>query len=191
MSRICRLVITILFISSISSGVIYASEKVSGYPPERYGMGITAGNSYNLSGDIGYYMLTGFVLYDYDRVWKHNAPEQLMFKVEGNLGCAHYKRTRATLSANIFALYYLDSFEGKTFKPYVEGGIGIIYTDFQVPGQGMRVNFNPQLGIGAEIKTGSEKAFYMALRLHHISNGGIDDENRGINSVMGMFGFYF
>ncbi|MBN2418000.1 MAG: acyloxyacyl hydrolase, partial [Deltaproteobacteria bacterium] len=69
--------------------------------------------------------------------------------------------------------------------------IGIIYTDFQIPGQGLRMNFNPQLGVGTEIKTRFEKTMFMSLRIHHISNAGLDDENSGIDSVIGMFGFYF
>ena len=72
-----------------------------------------------------------------------------------------------------------------------EGGIGVIYTDFQVEGQGLRFNFNPQLGIGAEFPRESKKPYFAALRLHHISNAGLDDENRGINSVVFMVGRFF
>jgi lipid A 3-O-deacylase len=137
------------------------------------------------------HMVSGFALYDYEKVWHHKAPDQLMFKVEGSIGAAHDQKTRLVSSMNIFALYYLDIFKTGKLKPYIEGGIGVIYTDFQVRGQGLRLNFNPQLGIGTEIHTENDNTYHLSLRLHHISNGGLDDKNRGINSVMGMFGYYF
>jgi lipid A 3-O-deacylase len=31
---------------------------------------------------------------------------------------------------------------------------------------------------------------FLVLRLHHVSNAGLDDENRGINSVLLGFGVY-
>ncbi len=186
--------VNIILISFFITGCAdnaYAEEKDREYAPTRYGMSVTAGSSYDPTNNIGFYMMSGFILYDYDKVWKHNAPDQLRFKAEGSLGVADDHKTRAVASMNIFALYYLDMFESQTFRPYLEGGVGIIYTDFQIKGQGLRINFNPQLGLGTEIKMNSDSTFFLTLRLHHISNGGIDDENRGINSFMCMLGYYF
>lgn len=91
----------------------------------------------------------------------------------------------------MFALYYLEGFSYKSFRPYIEGGIGVIYTDFKVDGQGLRFNFNPQMGIGTEFKVGSDTTFFTALRLHHISNGGLNHENTGISSVTVSLGRFF
>jgi lipid A 3-O-deacylase len=68
--------------------------------------------------------------------------------------------------------------------------IGIIYW-LQVKGQGLKVNFNPQMGIGAEFKTESRDTYFLSLRLHHISNADLYDKNREVNSVIFMIGRYF
>ena len=185
-----KVTILALIILTVNSYMIFAEDKVRDIQT-RYGMSFSAGETYNPTNNIEFYLASGFILYDYDKIWKHKAPEQLRFKVEGSLGVAHDKKTRLVTSVNIFALYYLDKLKSQTFRPYIEGGIGIIYTDFQIRGQGLRVNFNPQIGLGAEIKTNSDNTFFLAVRLHHISNGNLDDENVGIDSVMGVFGFYF
>ena len=77
------------------------------------------------------------------------------------------------------------------FKPYIEGGINAIYTDWRVDGQGSNVNFNPQAGVGMEFFLGSGPPFLAALRLHHISNADLDDDNRSVNSVVFVFGRFF
>ena len=92
-------------------------------------------------------------------------------------------------SANILAQYYLGGGSGR-FRPYVEAGIGLIYTDFQVEGQGLRFNFNPQAGLGCDLRTGGGVVWFTNLRLHHLSNGGLYDDNRGINSVLVQVGRY-
>ena len=158
---------------------------------DRYGIGIVLGNTYDPTNNIRFYMLSGSVLYDYEKVWHHEAPDPLRFKVEYNIGIARDDKTRFMTSLNMFALYYLDLFDDDDIKPYVEGGIGVIYTDFRVNGQGLKLNFNPQMGIGAEFKTESRDTYFLSFRLHHISNGGIDKDNRGVNSVLLMLGRFF
>ena len=160
-------------------------------PPTRYGLAIAGGNTYSPENDITFALLSGFILFDYEKVWHHKAPEPLRFKVEFNAGVTTRPETRAVISSGILALYYLRSLTTNVLRPYVEGGIGIIYTDFQVKGQGLRFNFNPQMGIGTEFKTSSNVTLFSALRLHHISNAGLHHENRGINSVVLMLGRYF
>jgi len=91
----------------------------------------------------------------------------------------------------MMALYYLDFVSSERLVPYLEGGIGVVYTDFQVEGQGSRFNFNPQIGIGTEFKVDAGPPFFTALRLSHISNAGLADENRGVNSVVWMLGRFF
>ena len=189
--RIITAFILVLFFFTVTDS-ISAAENEDAYIPNRYGVSAVIGETYHPSSfGINYYMLSGFILYDYEKIWKFKAPDQLRFKLEGSIGAAHYEKNRFVTSVNIFALRYLDFLTTRTFKPYLEGGIGLIYTDFQIPGQGLRINFNPQLGIGTEISTGSENTMFFSIRFHHISNGGLDDENRGLDSIMGMFGFYF
>lgn len=158
--------------------------------PDRYGLGITLGHAYDPDA-IDFVQLAGFVLYDYDRVWRHPAPEPLRFKVEASAGVTTHPWTRTILSANMLACYYLERLSTTRLKPYAEAGIGLIYTDFRVSGQGWRVNFNPQAGLGTEIATGDGPPWFVAARLHHLSNGGLYHENRGVNSVVLTVGRFF
>jgi hypothetical protein len=135
-------------------------------------------------------LVSGVALFDYDRVWPHRAPEDLRFKVELSAGSAIAPRTRLTASFTFLALYYLRFLSTRSLRPYVEGGIGAIFTDFQVPGQGSRFNFNPQVGIGTDIQTFSG-TYFTALRLHHVSNAALASENRGLNSVLLEVGRFF
>jgi lipid A 3-O-deacylase len=157
----------------------------------RYGLGLITGKTYDPVHNIDFYLLSGCILYDYEKIWHHKAPDALRFKVEYEIGVARKQRALLMSSLNMFALYYLNSSYVYSIRPYVEGGIGVIYTDFQVKGQGLKFNFNPQMGIGTEFKTASREIYFLSLRLHHISNGGLIKENRGINSVLVMLGRYF
>lgn len=161
------------------------------YVSTRYGMGGNLGLVYDPGGDYDFVQVNGFALFDYDAIWPHRAPEALRFKVEANAGATLEHRVRAIVSANMLALYYFDFWRTATLRPYGEAGIGLIYTDFQVNGQGLRINFNPQLGIGAEFDCGSGMPWFAALRLHHVSNAGLHKDNRGINSLVFQVGFFF
>ena len=169
----------------------WAWDVLAGKEPNRYGMGMTAGNTYTPENDISFVMLTGFALFDYGKVWGRKAPDALRFKVEGSLGTTTRPDKKLMTSANIFALYYLHGLSVGFFRPYVEGGIGIIYTDFQVEGQGLRFNFNPQMGIGTEFKAGPDTNCFASLRLYHVSNGGLNRSNTGINAVTLTLGRFF
>jgi lipid A 3-O-deacylase len=158
---------------------------------DRYGLAMALGKSYDPTNHIDFYLLSGVALYDYEKIWRHRAPEPLRFKVEYSIGTAREKKSYLMTSMNMFALYYLDLSGYDDFTPYVEAGIGVIYTGFQVKGQGLKVNFNPQMGIGAEFKTESRDIYFLSLRLHHLSNAHMADENRGVNSVVLMFGRFF
>jgi len=180
-----------LFIEALSFPETTKAKEEKGDGDDKYSLAIVLGNTYDPTGDIDFYMLSGSVLYDYEEIWHHRAPEPLRFKVEYNVGAARDDGIGFMTSLNIFALYYLKPFGNLEFKPYVEGGIGIIYTAFQVKGQGLKINFNPQAGIGAEFKTGSGDTYFLCFRLHHISNGGLYRDNRGVNSVIFMLGRFF
>jgi len=159
--------------------------------PNRYGLSVNIGNTYDPSGDTGFVLLTGFALFDYDKIWPHAAPEALRFKVEASAGSTWTKDKDFMASASIFALYYLDRLAKGSWRPYVEGGIGGIYTEWKVDGQGSHLNFNPQLGIGTEFTAGPAATYLVALRLHHISNAGLKEDNRGANSIVFVIGRFF
>lgn len=157
----------------------------------RYGAGLTSGNSYDPVSDITWVQGTFVALYDYDSVWPHRAPEQLRFKVEALAGATIRDDIRTIASINMYAHYYLNWLTSEAWRPYVDAGIGLIYTDFQVEGQGLRVNFNPQFGIGTEYTSSNGTSWFAGFRAHHVSNGGLYEDNRGINSLTLTLGRYF
>ena len=170
---------------------ILAEEKNAEKIPDRYGIATTIGYNYHPSENIVFGLLSGFALYDYDKVWPHAAPEALRFKVEISAGATLKNEKGTILSAGILALYYLDGLARDDLRPYVEGGVGGIFTQWRVDGQGSKINFNPQIGVGTEFSLGSGPPFLAALRLHHISNAGLADDNRGVNSVVFVLGRFF
>ncbi len=157
------------------------------------GLSLNLGYTYDPSVNIWFSQATFIKLYDYDQIWPHKAPAALRFKIEGSLGASRLDNSDIRLNAGaaVLALYYLNSFETDSIKPYVEAGVGIIYTDYRVNGQEYRFNFNPQAGLGMEIKRKNAAPWFLGVRLHHISNGGLGSSNRGQNSVVFLAGQYF
>jgi len=146
---------------------------------------------YDRKNDVTFVQISGFALFDYKKIFPVKAPQALRFKIEGSLGSMTRPERRLIVSANIISLYYISMLATKTFKPYAEGGIGAIYTDYEFRGQGTRFNFNPQLGIGTEINNKSGEPFFTALRLYHASNAGLSKNNRGFNAVALHIGRFF
>ena len=162
----------------------------SNYAPTRYGVAILGGAAYDPHHiDLG--IIQGQMLLDYERVAWHVAPDDLRLKFEANVGLTADGRDRALLAVNMLALRYLERYASGNWTPYVEAGVGLIYTDFQVKGQGLRINFNPQAGAGVEYALPGGGAMMMALRLHHISNGNTYNDNRGVNSALLLVGYLF
>ena len=184
--------VLIFIVIFCESGMTPAQEKAKDEIPTRYGLAGILGHTFDPVSDINFLQISGFIMWDYDRVWHHWAPDPLRWKLEGTTGATTSPNTSAMISIGMMALYYLEPLSTSRLLPYVEGGIGIIYTDFQVEGQGSRFNFNPQIGIGTEFKrTGSDKPFFVTIRLSHISNAGLSSENRGVNSFLIMIGRFF
>jgi len=159
--------------------------------PEQTGVAVVLGSSYDPEPTFEFAQLNIMAIYDYEQIMPHRAPEPLRFKIEGNFGFADKSKKRLLVSANFLAVYYLRQLETKSLRPYIEGGVGIVYSDFQVEGQGLRLNFNPQAGIGTEWQSTSGTRWYSAVRAYHISNSGLHRDNRGINAVTWMLGIFF
>jgi len=187
--------LSIFLIFSSNSETALSEDTKPGEIPTRYGLAAVLGKTFDPVTDINFLQLSGFIMWDYDRVWHHWAPDPLRFKVECTAGMTTSPKNRAMVSVDMMALYYLDFFSSPRFKPFIEGGIGVIFTDFQVEdkegSQGSRFNFNPQIGIGTDFKVGSGSTFFTTFRLQHMSNAGLNSDNRGINSIVLMIGRYF
>ena len=174
-----------------SSAAALAQEDAEKGIPDRYGLGLTIGHTVDPVGDIDFLMVTGSALFDYEKVWRHPAPRDLRFKVEASLGGSFRPSCDLMASAEMLALFYLEPLSTRSFKPYIEGGIGVIFPEHRVKDQGLHLNFNPQIGFGSEFSFEDGATYFASLRWHHISNGGLDDENRGVNSIVLVIGRFF
>lgn len=187
-----RIILSFIAITTLSCAEVYAQDDG---PPQfaetRYALALNSGQSYSPTNEIQFVQGAAIALFDYDKVWPHSAPEPLRFKVEGAIGMANTPHGRTLISLNMLALYFIDSLTTSTLQPYFEAGIGIGYSDYQVDGQGSRINFNPQLGFGSEISRDNGPPWFITCRVHHLSNGGLDDNNRGINSALIQIGQFF
>jgi len=167
-----------------------AEDESEAYAPTRHGLALSYGNSFHPDSKIGFILLNYLVMFDYDKIWPHAAPENLRFKLEFSLGSTTTPENWPMGSAVMMALYYLDFLDSAAVRPYIEGGVGLIYTGFRVEGQGSRLNFNPKAGFGLEFPIGPESLF-TSLRWEHVSNAYLNDDNTSIDSVVLMFGAYF
>jgi hypothetical protein len=159
--------------------------------PDQYGMSAEYGYTYAPQRNLSFLLARVFAIYDYGTVWHQDRPKALRFKVEAAAGSTLTPDNDFMASVNMLALYYPGMFATKSLRPYFEGGIGVIYTEFRVKGQGLHYNFNPLLGIGCELPQENGKNPFAAIRLHHLSNAEFYNENRGVNSVELQIGRYF
>ncbi len=160
---------------------------LQGRTPHETAIGLYAGTAYDWS-DMSFGMASVQVLYDHDAIWPHRAPDGLSIRLEASAGAAtgtEFSGERFVTSGNFLAVYEFGSPKDTRVVPYVEAGAGLIYTDFQRQDQACRVNFNPVAGVG--VRMGSA---FLVLRLHHLSNGGLSEDNRGVNSVVLGLGIY-
>lgn len=75
-----------------------------------------------------------------------------------------------------------------TWSLYVDGGVGFLKTNDDVPDNGSNYNFTPQLGVGASFDIGNDWRMMLGLRWHHISNADTADSNPGRDSLLGYAG---
>lgn len=189
MNRLVVGLVALLILCCAPHGTAGAAEAVL---PDQRGLSLEYGYSYDpRSEDITFLLARGFAIYDYGTVWHQDRPRALRFKVEGAVGSTLTPDHDLIASLNMLALYYPRRIDTPSWRPYVEGGIGAIYTGFRVKGQGQHVNFNPLLGVGCELPQADGRNPFVAIRLHHLSNAGIDHDNRGVNSLILQIGRFF
>lgn len=193
-NRCLKLLITglLFLIVFLNNDISKLIAKDTRYEPNRYGIMISGGHTYKISEEVGFTNVSIFASFDYDKIWRHWAPKNLMWKLELTSGMTFTPHKKNLTSITMIAQYYFINNTWTSFKirPYLEGGIGGIYTDFQIKDQGSKINFNPQAGLGTEFNIG-ERNYFVSIRYHHVSNANFHKLNRGINSVVVFLGFYF
>ena len=100
------LIIVLVFLGSANTAL---SEDTDGSNiPTRYGLAAVFGKTFDPVDNIYFTQLSGFIMWDYDKVWHHWAPDPLRFKVEGTAGLTVSPNIRAMVSVGMMALYYLE-----------------------------------------------------------------------------------
>jgi len=81
--------------------------------------------------------------------------------------------------------------ETAKFQPYFKGGVGMLYMSLHTIEQSTQFNFNEYAGLGMHYFFKKDMAFTLEYRFRHVSNGGIDSPNTGINTNFAVCGVSF
>ncbi len=90
---------------------------------------------------------------------------------------------------NLLGHHYLAA--GRTFRPFITLGAGLVVSKQKIPEQVSNVNFTPQIGFGYLFVDRQANVYSVEVRFHHLSNGGLVSPNPGINSALVQFGVRF
>ena len=82
--------------------------------------------------------------------------------------------------------YYFDL--GYGIYPYLEGGLGMLYTDLRVYHLGGHFSFMETFGTGVAYFLNDNVALNVGWRFRHISNASLYKDNAGLNSDVFMAG---
>jgi len=77
------------------------------------------------------------------------------------------------------------------FVPYIEGGLGMLYTDLRGYGLGGHFSFAETVGVGMAYCLDDNMTFNLGWRFRHMSNAGIYESNSAVNSYMFLAGFTY
>ncbi|UCH21629.1 MAG: acyloxyacyl hydrolase [Deltaproteobacteria bacterium] len=142
---------------------------------------------HDVTEDVAFYFLTHF----WGRVLKNwSDGGSLEFVAEGFLSFVQQDSVdRYAIGVTPLIAYNLKDF-GKVI-PFLELGLGILYTDLDPEGFGSRFDFTPQAGFGLRYRIGHGKFLKFSYRIHHVSNADIDEDNLGIDSHLFSVGISF
>src|SRR5262249_55045181 len=71
---------------------------------------------------------------------------------------------------------------GSPWVPFVNGGVGVAYTNIGEPDLSNGFQFNVQVGAGAHYFFRDDTALTFQYRWFHLSNAGLNKPNTGLNS---------
>jgi len=117
----------------------------------------------------------------------HVRPKGLLeFVVEPLVNLVINPDTNAEVGCSLF-LRYSDKITAR-IAPYIEGGVGMIYTTQHTHEQGTQYNFISQAGIGIQFFLNKHVALTGGYRFRHLSNADLDKQNQGIDHHFGLVG---
>jgi opacity protein-like surface antigen len=158
------------------------------------GVSVGLGDNFRSSlggGNVGSDITFLSLMFSRGRVFRElDRGRSLQLTVEGSV--SHAKQEHESRRAVGVTPLFLYNFKTTgRITPFAEAGLGLLYTDLDPERFGSRINFTPQAGIGFRYRLTNERSFRISYRFHHISNGGLDDGNRSIDSNFFIFGVSF
>lgn len=185
----------LLFWSFLSLFILWASWVYAEGPFQKgateWGLSVGFGDNFyvgsNVKEDVQFYFLTpswGKVL----KKWEGGG--SLEFTTEGFMTYARQEsEDRYGVGITPLIAYNFKAL-GKAVL-FLELGAGILFTNLDPRNFGSDFNFTPQGGIGVRYGIGRRRFLKLSYRFHHISNAGIDEGNRSIDSHFLLIGFSF
>ncbi len=170
--------VTLIFAGLLGPSTVLAQDPLI----DRYG--ISAGFGMNFhppDTQVRMVFLDPYVSHDFGNFWRGN--------LEAFIGMTLEPEDRVAVGVTPMVSYDLAAFSWPNW--FVEGGVGLFYTDVRVPGFGSHWVFSPQAGVGRIFKIDPKHSFTIRLRYHHLSNAYLNKENTSIDSLLLMVGFDF
>jgi lipid A 3-O-deacylase len=117
-----------------------------------------------------------------EKEWYRGSPE-LVGELWG--GTQSYPTDRSLFGFTPILRYNFAT--GSRWMPFVDGGVGLAYTNILGRDLSTRFEFNVQVGAGAHYFLGERTALTLQYRWFHLSNAGIKGPNNGTNTQV-LFG---
>lgn len=101
-------------------------------------------------------------------------------------------RRSGSVEAGVMLPVLTYSFDlGYRIHPYVEGGVGALYHDIKGYGLGGGFSFAETVGAGVSYLLDKNLMLTVGYRFRHMSNAGIYEDNKALNSNIVMAGFSY
>jgi hypothetical protein len=155
--------------------------QAKGLGVDRVGISAGYGTNFHPATRVQMAFLVPSVSHDFGNAWQG--------RLEAFIGTTLVPETRVALGLTPLAAYTLNGYGWSNW--FVEGGVGLFYTDVRVPGFGSHWVFSPQAGIGWNFKIDFQRSFTLRLRYHHLSNAYLSRDNVSIDSLFFMVGMEF
>lgn len=184
-------VIAVLFSFLSINSVIFAADEgpLSQKGTKRFGINLGYGYSFSSNRDLRFvdaYPYFGYVLTTpLGAGWYRGTGECI---VEGAFSYVYKKQKNYIAGINLMGRYNFLT-HSDYWRPYFQAGIGFIGTNLKMRGLGSDFNFKPNVGGGIQYFWNSCNAIHMEWRYEHISNGGVDEPNAGLNLSTLLIGY--
>ena len=103
---------------------------------------------------------------------------------------AHYFKPFGATAAGGSVLFKYNFLGFGRWMPFWDLGLGMLWTNLapRIPEQSTPFNFVMESGPGVQYFATERVALTFGVRFHHISNAGLGDRNKGLNSTLGYLG---